>query len=184
MKNRVSLQLRGISWHLDWEGPFQGFSREEELLRERKRLGSFEITSYEYDKNPRSILISASSSLYMCRDHVLSSVSVVLVYCERLISHTRYVEGKQVLPEIKSPGSICSILFISYTLSVIGQPVYQLKILSGWKPSIYLYSTPFYDDMVHMFPWPYSQTSFYVTHMEDLPQNLFFQLLCYSAHRV
>ena len=73
------------SWHLllglDGLQPLQGFSREEELLRERKRLGrpSFRITSYEYNKNSRSILFPASSSLYMCRDHVLPSVSVVLV---------------------------------------------------------------------------------------------------------
>ena len=77
------LPIPTASWHLllDLDGlrPFQGFSREEELLRERKRLGSFGITSYEYDKNSRSILFPASSSLYMCRDHVLPSVSVVLV---------------------------------------------------------------------------------------------------------
>lgn len=69
-------------WHLllDLESlrPFQGFSREEQLLRERKRMGSFGITSYEYDKNSRSILFPACSSLYMCRDHVLPSVSAKL----------------------------------------------------------------------------------------------------------
>ena len=67
-------------WHLlldlDSLRPFQGFSREEQLLRERKRMGSFGITSYEYDKNSRSILFPACSSLYMCRDHVLPSVSI------------------------------------------------------------------------------------------------------------
>ena len=69
-------------WHLlldlDSLRPFQGFSREEQLLRERKRMGSFGITSYEYDKNSRSILFPACSSLYMCKDHVLPSVSIVI----------------------------------------------------------------------------------------------------------
>lgn len=72
------------SWHLlldlDSLRPFQGFSREEQLLRERKRLGSFGITSYEYDKNSRSILFPACSSLYMCRDHVLPSVSTFIIF--------------------------------------------------------------------------------------------------------
>ena len=71
------------SWHLllDLDGlrPFQSFSREGELLSERKRLGSFGITSYEYVKNSKSILFPACSSLNMCRDHVLPPVSVVLV---------------------------------------------------------------------------------------------------------
>jgi dipeptidyl-peptidase 9 len=72
-------------WHLlldlDSLRPFQGFSREEQLLRERKRMGSFGITSYEYDKNSRSILFPACSSLYMCRDHVLPSVSIGMLKC-------------------------------------------------------------------------------------------------------
>ena len=75
----LSSIIQTAPWHqlLDLTGlrPFQGFSREEELLRERKRLGSFGITSYEYDRNSRSILFPACSSLYMCKDQVLPSVS-------------------------------------------------------------------------------------------------------------
>ena len=78
--NEASL-VSTAKWHLlldlDSLRPFQGFSREEALLRERKRLGSFGITSYEYDKNSRSIMFPACSSLYMCKDHVLPSVSTV-----------------------------------------------------------------------------------------------------------
>ena len=103
LKINEGYELSGIiptaPWHqlLDLDGlrPFQGFSREEELLRERKRLGSFGITSYEYDKNSRSILFPACSSLYICKDHVLPSVSDrelyynyidFVVYCQLCIT--------------------------------------------------------------------------------------------------
>ena len=53
----------------------------EELLKEKKRLGGFGIRSYQFYKKPRSMLFAVSSSLYMCRDHVLPSVSIdVLLY--------------------------------------------------------------------------------------------------------
>lgn len=81
--NRTAGRVEVPTWHLlldlDSLGPFQGFSREEQLLRERKRMGSFGITSYEYDKNSRSILFPACSSLYMCKDHVLPSVSINVI---------------------------------------------------------------------------------------------------------
>uniref|UniRef100_A0A3Q3WCQ6 dipeptidyl-peptidase IV n=1 Tax=Mola mola TaxID=94237 RepID=A0A3Q3WCQ6_MOLML len=54
--------------------PFQasphhgGFSREEELLRERKRLGVSGITSYDYHRPSGLFLYQANSSLYYCRD--------------------------------------------------------------------------------------------------------------------
>ncbi|KAK1896950.1 Dipeptidyl peptidase 9 [Dissostichus eleginoides] len=45
-----------------------GFSREEELLRERKRLGVSGITSYEYHRPSGLLLFQANSSLYYCSD--------------------------------------------------------------------------------------------------------------------
>ncbi|KAL3047246.1 dipeptidyl peptidase 9-like [Trematomus bernacchii] len=44
------------------------FSREEELLRERKRLGVSGITSYEYHRPSGLLLFQANSSLYYCSD--------------------------------------------------------------------------------------------------------------------
>ncbi|MGH0188011.1 UNVERIFIED_CONTAM: hypothetical protein FKN15_027716 [Acipenser sinensis] len=44
------------------------YSREEELLRERKRLGVFGITSYDYHPHSGLFLFQASSSLFYCRD--------------------------------------------------------------------------------------------------------------------
>ncbi|XP_028672429.1 dipeptidyl peptidase 9 [Erpetoichthys calabaricus] len=44
------------------------YSREEELLRERKRLGVFGITSYDYHSQSGLFLFQASNSLFYCRD--------------------------------------------------------------------------------------------------------------------
>eukprot|EP00063_Salmo_salar_P029936 XP_014004771.1 PREDICTED: dipeptidyl peptidase 9-like isoform X3 [Salmo salar] len=44
------------------------YSREEELLRERKRLGVFGITSYDYHAESGLFLFQASNSLFYCRD--------------------------------------------------------------------------------------------------------------------
>uniref|UniRef100_A0A3P9J7H9 dipeptidyl-peptidase IV n=1 Tax=Oryzias latipes TaxID=8090 RepID=A0A3P9J7H9_ORYLA len=44
------------------------FSREEELLRERKRLGVSGITSYDYHQPSGLFLFQANSSLYYCQD--------------------------------------------------------------------------------------------------------------------
>uniref|UniRef100_A0A673C7M5 dipeptidyl-peptidase IV n=1 Tax=Sphaeramia orbicularis TaxID=375764 RepID=A0A673C7M5_9TELE len=44
------------------------FSREEELLRERKRLGVFGITSYDYHGASGLFLFQANSNLYYCSD--------------------------------------------------------------------------------------------------------------------
>uniref|UniRef100_A0AAQ5X0F6 dipeptidyl-peptidase IV n=1 Tax=Amphiprion ocellaris TaxID=80972 RepID=A0AAQ5X0F6_AMPOC len=49
--------------------PHQGaYSREEELLRERKRLGAFGITSYDYHSRTGLFLFQASNSLFYCQD--------------------------------------------------------------------------------------------------------------------
>ncbi|GCC38590.1 hypothetical protein chiPu_0017105 [Chiloscyllium punctatum] len=44
------------------------YSREEELLRERKRLGTFGITSYDYHRDSGLFLFQASNSLFFCKD--------------------------------------------------------------------------------------------------------------------
>uniref|UniRef100_A0A8B9RDP5 dipeptidyl-peptidase IV n=1 Tax=Astyanax mexicanus TaxID=7994 RepID=A0A8B9RDP5_ASTMX len=44
------------------------YSREEELLRERKRLGVFGITSYDYHAQSGLFLFQASNSLFYCHD--------------------------------------------------------------------------------------------------------------------
>ncbi|XP_029356667.1 dipeptidyl peptidase 9-like isoform X2 [Echeneis naucrates] len=44
------------------------FSREEELLRERKRLGVSGITSYDFHRPSGLFLFQANSSLFFCRD--------------------------------------------------------------------------------------------------------------------
>uniref|UniRef100_A0AAY4D7Z0 dipeptidyl-peptidase IV n=1 Tax=Denticeps clupeoides TaxID=299321 RepID=A0AAY4D7Z0_9TELE len=44
------------------------YSREEELLRERKRLGVFGITSYDHHARSGLFLFQASNSLFYCRD--------------------------------------------------------------------------------------------------------------------
>ncbi|XP_078667472.1 dipeptidyl peptidase 9-like isoform X1 [Branchiostoma floridae x Branchiostoma belcheri] len=44
------------------------YSREEQLLRERKRVSAFGITSYDVDIEHRRFLFPASNSLYMCTD--------------------------------------------------------------------------------------------------------------------
>jgi dipeptidyl-peptidase 9 len=49
---------------LDINRPFVGYSKEEQLLRERKRLGSFGITSYDYNNMSRRFLFSSSNSLH------------------------------------------------------------------------------------------------------------------------
>lgn len=47
---------------------FSGFSREEQLMRERKRLGSFGITSYDYHSDSGRFLFAASNKLHTCVD--------------------------------------------------------------------------------------------------------------------
>ncbi|XP_059172956.1 dipeptidyl peptidase 9-like [Physella acuta] len=45
-------------------------SREEQLMRERKRLGTYGITSYELDPDDGLFVIPANNSLFLCRDVV------------------------------------------------------------------------------------------------------------------
>ncbi|XP_031560126.1 dipeptidyl peptidase 9-like [Actinia tenebrosa] len=55
-----------LEWQplLDINRPFVGYSKEEQLMRERKRLGSFGITSYDYCNMSRRFLFSSSNSLH------------------------------------------------------------------------------------------------------------------------
>uniref|UniRef100_A0A8C6PDH5 Dipeptidyl peptidase 9 n=1 Tax=Nothobranchius furzeri TaxID=105023 RepID=A0A8C6PDH5_NOTFU len=55
----LSFLTISISW---------AYSREEELLRERKRLGAFGITSYDYHAKTGLFLFQASNSLFYCQD--------------------------------------------------------------------------------------------------------------------
>lgn len=122
-------------WHLlldlDSLRPFQGFSREEQLLRERKRMGSFGITSYEYDKNSRSILFPACSSLYMCRDHVLPSVSIGINHVEMLI----YMECKHCASDMSGAIAIYLLASGAHILCFekrSTQPPPREEISAGW----------------------------------------------------
>ncbi|XP_070178720.1 dipeptidyl peptidase 9-like isoform X2 [Littorina saxatilis] len=48
-------------------------SKEEQLMRERKRLGSYGITSYDYNESKGRFVFPANNSLYMCEDADLTS---------------------------------------------------------------------------------------------------------------
>lgn len=62
--------------------PHQGaYSREEELLRERKRLGAFGITSYDYHAQTGLFLFQASNSLFYCQDGGHNSFIVSPLLC-------------------------------------------------------------------------------------------------------
>lgn len=63
--------------------PFAGFSREEQLLRERKRLGSFGITSYEFDQSSQKFLFPASNGLYTCSDAPRATQTVKKIFFVR-----------------------------------------------------------------------------------------------------
>ncbi|KAL5019615.1 hypothetical protein ScPMuIL_002507 [Solemya velum] len=55
-------------------------SREEQLLRERKRVGSFGITSYDIVENEGKIVFPACNNLFWCEDPCLNSDESVLPY--------------------------------------------------------------------------------------------------------
>ncbi|XP_068599240.1 dipeptidyl peptidase 9-like [Brachionichthys hirsutus] len=62
-----------LSWkqlldHIKASPHHGGFSREEELLRERKRLGVSGITTYDYHRPSGLFMFQANSSLYYCCD--------------------------------------------------------------------------------------------------------------------
>ncbi|KAI0215431.1 Dipeptidyl peptidase 9 [Lamellibrachia satsuma] len=72
--------LDGITPQLEWKllleafhaTPLHGkFSKEELLLRERKRVGSFGITSYDYHEASGKFVFPACNGLYMCCDRLV-----------------------------------------------------------------------------------------------------------------
>ena len=74
-----------LSWQMLLESfhatPMHGqFSKEEQLLRERKRLGSFGITSYDYLEEVAKFVFPACSSLYLCNDTLMDGQFVVSRY--------------------------------------------------------------------------------------------------------
>ncbi|OXB70227.1 UNVERIFIED_CONTAM: hypothetical protein H355_004855, partial [Colinus virginianus] len=58
------------------------YSREEELLRERKRLGVFGITSYDFHSESGLFLFQASNSLFHCRDGGKNGFMLFLRKCK------------------------------------------------------------------------------------------------------
>lgn len=66
-------ELRSANWKpllVSFRGLFfsSGFSKEEQLLRERKRLGSLGITAYEYHRPSSKFLFQACGSVFTCLD--------------------------------------------------------------------------------------------------------------------
>ena len=61
--------------------PLHGqFSKEEQLLRERKRLGSFGITSYDYNEETGRFVFPACNSLFYCNDLLGDGALQVRIY--------------------------------------------------------------------------------------------------------
>lgn len=59
--------------------PLHGqFSKEEQLLRERKRLGSFGITSYDYERESGRFVFPACNSLFHCSDTLCDGLPVII----------------------------------------------------------------------------------------------------------
>lgn len=66
-------EQRSANWKpllVSFRGLFfsSGFSKEEQLLRERKRLGSLGITAYEYHRPSSKFLFQACGSVFTCTD--------------------------------------------------------------------------------------------------------------------
>ncbi len=62
------------------------FSKEEQLLRERKRLGSFGITSYDYDTSTSKFVFPACNSIFYCQDNIFQGTYMVsiIVACDTI----------------------------------------------------------------------------------------------------
>ncbi|KAM4707534.1 dipeptidyl peptidase 9 isoform 2-T4 [Discoglossus pictus] len=73
------------------------YSREEELLRERKRLGGFGITSYDFHSESGLFLFPASNSLYYCSD---GGSSGFLTSSTKPIEIRTQCEGPRMDPKI------------------------------------------------------------------------------------
>ncbi|MBN3303001.1 DPP9 peptidase, partial [Amia calva] len=85
------------------------YSREEELLRERKRLGVFGITSYDYHAQSGLFLFQASNSLFYCRD---GGHNGFIVSPMKPVEIKTQCSGTRMDPKI-SPGDPSFIAFIN-----------------------------------------------------------------------
>lgn len=57
------------------------YSREEELLRERKRIGTIGIASYDYHRESGTFLFQAGSGIYHVKDGGPHGFTVSLLIC-------------------------------------------------------------------------------------------------------
>jgi hypothetical protein len=57
------------------------YSREEELLRERKRIGTVGIASYDYHQGSGTFLFQAGSGIYHVKDGGPEGFTVSWSYC-------------------------------------------------------------------------------------------------------
>jgi len=64
------------------------YSREEELLRERKRIGTIGIASYDYHQESGTFLFQAGSGIYHVKDGGPHGFTVSLLICPVLCSTT------------------------------------------------------------------------------------------------
>lgn len=87
----------------------RGVSREEELLRERKRLGVSGITSYEYHRSSGLLLFQANGSLYYCYDGADNTYITTPVKPEEVKSQC---SGPRMDPKV-CPGDPSFIGFIN-----------------------------------------------------------------------
>ncbi|XP_053559141.1 dipeptidyl peptidase 9 isoform X2 [Bombina bombina] len=85
------------------------YSREEELLRERKRLGGFGITSYDFHSETGLFLFPGGNSLYYCRDGGSSGFSTSPT---KPVEIRTQCEGPRMDPKI-CPGDPNFISFIN-----------------------------------------------------------------------
>ncbi|XP_076009264.1 dipeptidyl peptidase 9-like [Genypterus blacodes] len=85
------------------------FSREEELLRERKRLGVSGITAYDYHRPSGLFLFQANNSLYYCRDGGSNGFITAPTKPEEIKSQ---ISGARMDPKI-CPGEPDFIAFIN-----------------------------------------------------------------------
>lgn len=58
----------GFSAHIQAIMDYGMYSREEELLRERKRIGTIGIASYDYHRESGTFLFQAGSGIYHVKD--------------------------------------------------------------------------------------------------------------------
>ena len=104
---------------------FAGFSREEQLLRERKRLGSIGITSYDFDDTQRKFLFSASGGLFTFTDWRDGEVRRTYMYLYKLNGLLHLITVPLPLPfpdQSRFLGTCLPSPPLCLTLSQLSQP--------------------------------------------------------------